>query len=108
MADRTIKRGDTFPFLKATLSNQAGAANLTGATVRLILKTKGATPTVVVDEPCAIVNALTGEIEYEWAPADTASVNTLDGEFEVTWSDGEITTFPTDGYFEVAIVPDLA
>jgi hypothetical protein len=103
----TIKRGDTFPFLKATLSNNAGVANLTGATVRLILKTKGLTPTIVVDEPCTITGALTGQVEYEWAPADTASVNTLDGEFEVTWSDGEITTFPTEGYFEVAIVADL-
>jgi hypothetical protein len=107
LADREIKRGDTYPFLTATLSDVAGSVNLTGADVRLILKTKGVTPTIVVDQPCTIVDALQGQVEYEWAPADTSTVNTLDGEFEVTWADGEITTFPTSGYFEVVINPDL-
>jgi hypothetical protein len=107
MADLTIKRGDTYPFLKGTLSDADGVVNLTGAAVRVILKTKGTTPTVLVNGVCTITNPTGGQVEYEWLTPDTADVNTLDGEFEVTWGDGEITTFPNEGYFEVAVVPDL-
>ena len=102
-----IKRGDTHPPFKATLSDAAGAANLTGATVKLILKTKGATPTIVVNAACVITDALQGKVQYNWIAADTAAVNSLDGECEVTWADGKITTFPNEGYFAVDIVADL-
>jgi hypothetical protein len=108
MADFTFKRGDTYPFLKAQLKDGNDApVNLTGATVRLLLKTQGGTPTLLVNQTCTIVDAVAGRVQYEWQAGDTDDVNTLSGEFEVTWSDGEITTFPNEGFFEVAFGLDL-
>jgi hypothetical protein len=108
MADFTFKRGDTYPFLKAQLKDGTDTpVNLTGATVRLLLKTKSQNPSLLVNQVCTVTDAVAGRVQYEWAEADTNTVNTLDGEFQVTWGDGEITTFPNEGFFEVAFVADL-
>lgn len=104
---RDIKRRDTYPFLQGTLSDGAGPVDLTGSTARIILRTKGTSPVVLVDAPIAYTTPATGEWEYEWDPADTAALNELDGEIEVTWGDGEITTFPTIGFFSVQVHEDL-
>lgn len=106
MADLTIKQHDTWPPVEATLSDANGPVNLTGAAVKLILKSAGAGATVVSGS-CTIVSAVAGTVRYDWISADTASVNTLSGEFEVTWSTGKITTFPNDAYFSVEIKADL-
>jgi hypothetical protein len=110
MADsRSLKRGDTYPFLRATLTDaNDDAINLTGATVRLILRTKGTTPTIVVDTDIDILDAPAGRVEYEWETADTASVNSFDGEFKITWGDGEVTYVPTEGFFTITVNPNLA
>ncbi len=103
-ADFILKQHDTWPRLEATLSDLSGPVNLTGATVKLILKV-GAT---TVTGTCSIVAPATnGVVRYSWNPADTAAVNTFQGEFEVTWSDSTITTFPNDDYFSVEIKADL-
>lgn len=112
MADFTFKAGDSWPFLKAQLKDSPSGVptpvNLTGATVRLTLKTQSAPGTIIVNRQlCVITDAAAGRVEYDWQPADTASVNDLNGEFEVTWGSGEITTFPNSGYFTVSIVADL-
>ena len=113
MADFDIKRGDTYPFFQALLEDKNGPVDLTGAEVRLLLKTKGTTPTIVVNQIMTIVTDQLDNpdgpynVEYEWAPADTASVQDLDGEIQVTWGDGEITSFPKTGFFSVSVTPDL-
>lgn len=106
MADFTIKQNDTWPPLEGVLTDANGAVNLTGASVRLILKSAGAGNTVL-GGACDIVSAVEGRVRYTWLPADTQTVNTLNGEFEVTWGDGKVTTFPNDAYFSVEIKADL-
>lgn len=106
MADLTIKQNDTWPPIEAVLSDAAGPVDLTGAAVKLILKSAGAGSTVITGA-CTIVDAVAGSVRYTWLAADTASVNTLNGEFEVTWGDGNVTTFPNDAYFSVEIKADL-
>lgn len=106
MADFTLKQNDTWPPLEAVLTDANGAVNLTGASVRMILKSAGAGSTVI-QGACTIVSAVEGRVRYTWLAADTSLVNTLSGEFEVTWGDGKITTFPNDGYFTVEIKADL-
>ena len=108
MADFTLKQRDTWPPLDAVLSHDTPAVpiDLTGATVRLILKTGAGT--VAVDETCDILDAEAGAVRYQWDPADTATVATYQGEFEITFSDGRIATVPNDSFFEVKIVADLA
>ncbi len=104
--DFTTKQHDTWPPIEATLSDTNGALNLTGASVRLILKTVAGA--VAVDAACSILDPLGGVVRYQWVPTDTATVATYQGEFEITWSDGKITTVPNDEYFKVVIVADLA
>jgi hypothetical protein len=110
MADsRALKRGDTYPFLRATLTDgEDDPINLTGSTVRMTLRTKGVTPTTVVDDVVVdIIDATGGRVEYEWQAADTASATAFDGEFKITWGDGEVTFVPTTGFFEITVNPNL-
>lgn len=109
MADITIKQHDTWPPLEAALTEGADATpvDLTGSTVKVILKSGGAGTTVITG-PCTFIGpASAGTVRYTWVPGDTDLVNTLSGEFEVTWADGTITTFPNDAYFTVEIKADL-
>lgn len=101
-----IKQHDTYPALTATLSDIVGPINLTGATVKVILKTAGVTPTTITGA-CTITNATAGAVSYLWVAADTASVNTFQGEFEITFANGRISTVPNDSYFSVDIKADL-
>ncbi len=107
MPDITIKQHDTWPPLKATLSDSVGPVNLTGATVKVILKDNNLiSPTTIIGN-CTLVDAANGKVAYTWTAPDTANVNTFNGEFEVTWGDSTITTFPNVGYFTLAMVADL-
>jgi hypothetical protein len=108
MADLTIKRGDTWPPLAATLTDEEGPIDLTTATtITLILKSQGQSP-VTIEGVCDVVSAAAGTVKYEWEASDTNAVNTYDAEFEIEWADLTITTVPNEGYKEIAVVPDLA
>lgn len=106
MADYTIKQNDTHPPLDATLSDASGPVDLTGATVKLLLKSLGSGTTTLVGD-CTLTGALTGQVRYTWVEGDTAAVNTYNGEFEVTWPSLKKTTFPNTGYFTVEIKAEL-
>lgn len=106
MADFTLKQHDTWPPIEATLSDQHGPLDLTGATVKLILKTAGGSPTTVIGA-CTLVSPSSGIVEYVWVVGDTATVNTYQGEFEITWPDSTVSTVPNDSYFAVAVIADL-
>lgn len=104
MPDLTVKTGDTHPPITATLTDSAGAVDLTTAdSVRFVMKS-GAT---VVEGACTVTNAVAGEVEYDWAAGDTDVAGTYEVEFEVTWNVGEIETFPNDGYKEIELLADL-
>jgi hypothetical protein len=110
MADsRALKRGDTYPFLRATLTDgDDEPIDLTGSTVRLTLRTKGTSPTTVVDDVVVdIIDDVGGRVEYEWQAADTATTTSFDGEFKITWGDGEVTFVPTEGFFTITVNPNL-
>jgi hypothetical protein len=106
MADLTIKQHDTWPPLRAQLSDADGPVDLTTVdTVRFLYKE--ATGITSVARVCTVTEALEGRVEYEWIAGDTALVKLYNAEFEVTWGDGEITTFPNSGYFTFEVVADL-
>jgi hypothetical protein len=102
----TIKRGDTLPALARTLGDASGAVDLTGASVRFIMRAANR-DVVVVDFPAQIVSAVEGKVSYAWRPEDTAVAGSYDAEFEVTFGDGNILTFPNGGNIRISIVPDL-
>lgn len=105
MADFTIKRGDNFPYLNATLTDQNGPINLTNAvSVKFIMKMTTGT---AVTGTATIVSAAAGTVQYQWGASDTNLVGEYNAEFEITWPSTKVETVPNSGYFTVSIVPDL-
>lgn len=111
MADFTIKRGDSWPPIVATLSDNVGQLNLTTATqVKLLFKT--VTGSTVYSRVCTITTPAAGQVTYTWTGADAATgplstVNSYNVEWEITWGDGSITTVPNEGYKTLSVVADL-
>lgn len=102
----TIKKGDTYPPLRAYLQMRTGTPiRIEGATVRLVLKDEE--DNIVLNKIVTIEDFNSGYVSYRWLPADTAVAGEYRGEFEITWLDGSILTVPNDGYFTLNIVKDL-
>lgn len=116
MADFYIKKGDDEPALERVLEGVNGnPANLTGATVRFLMKRVGAS-TPKVDAECEIVEdpeadpPITpedGTVSYAWTGTDTDTAGEYDAEFEVTYAGGEQETFPSDSYLRIRVTRDL-
>lgn len=100
-----LKRNDTKDVISYITKYPNGSiVDLTGATVRFIM---GKGNKLITESPANVVNASTGEVEYQLQETDTAIAGTFNAEFEVTFSDGKIKTFPNDGYIEVKITPNI-
>jgi hypothetical protein len=105
-----VKRGDTSPAVTDTLEDSSGTAvNLTSATVKFAMTTF--TGTVIVNGTATGPNggALdnTGQVQYQWVSADTASAGQYWAEWQVTFSNGQIETWPNNDQAIVNITPDL-
>jgi hypothetical protein len=102
----SIKQNDTSPSLQATLKDAAlDPINLTGATVRLHMKSVDGT--IKIDQPMTVVTPLQGLIRYDWQAGDSDTVGTYYVEFEVTYADASIETFPNNGSKVVSVVREL-
>lgn len=104
MADLTLKRNDTRSAIKATLSNESGPVDLTGATVRFLMSKIGK---LKVNKQSIIQDALSGIVLVVFDNGDTNESGLFQGEFEITYSDSSVETFPNDGYVLIEIKPDL-
>jgi len=110
----TLKRNDTAPSLEATLSDDNGAIDLTGASVMFVMKTA---PTRACNTPSVSAFSLKkagvvaddagGVVRYDWEAVDTLTEGNYRGEFEVTFVDGKVWTFPSSGYIPISIQEDL-
>ena len=102
----TIKKGDTDRFFADQLRVDGTPTDLTGATVKFLLKpaTGGAAK---VNASASIVTAAEGRVKYAPQPADVDTAGVFNQEWEVTIA-GKVLTYPTDGYNTVNIVADLA
>ena len=116
MADHEMKAHDRLPVLEATLGFLAApsadadlAATLAagGTTVSFIMKKKTGASATKVNAAATIVDAATRLVRYSWIAADTTEAGEFNGEFEVTRADGKVQTFPTSGYIDILINPDL-
>lgn len=100
-----LKVGDTLPALAATLLTTDGSAvpNLDTATVEFRMCLKGS-DTAVVEAAATVVDADTGEVQYEWATEDTATIapGDYEAEFIVTSAAG-VQTVPSKGYIKVKV-----
>lgn len=102
----SIKQNDTSPSLQAALKDAAlTPINLTGATVRLHMKSVDGT--LKIDQLMTVVTPLQGIIQYDWQTGDTDTVGTYYVEFEVTYSDASVETFPNNGNKTISVVREL-
>jgi hypothetical protein len=95
LAEFFIKRHDLLPPILATLVDENSTpVNITGATVKAILKLKN--PPLVISGPCVVSDAANGEVDFYWQPGDTDVSGTYKLEFEAIMPDGKPRTFPND------------
>lgn len=97
----SIKQHDTSPSYTATLG-----VNLTGATVKFIMRLPGSSSTKV-SESATITGATAGQVQYAWASGDTDTAGLYAAEWEVTFAGGVKQTYPGEDYYYVNVVPDL-
>jgi hypothetical protein len=103
-----LKRGDTEPRLRATLSLPGGEAiDFTNATVVLVLKPTSGGAALRLSCTIVSVNSWSAIVEYAWQAADTAAAAKWRGEIEVTRSNGAVLTWPRGSYFAVTVLEDL-
>jgi hypothetical protein len=102
----TIKRNNTFPALEATLSDENGPIDLTGASVHFQMEDPDSRD-VVLDRPVAVVDAEAGQVRYDWRAEDTERAGQFDAEFEITWPDGAVASVPNGENIRVIIKPDV-
>jgi len=100
------KQNDTKP-LEATLRDEDGAIDLTGATVKFNMWNNQKVVKVSLGT-VTIVSAPAGSVAYPFMAVDTDTVGTFRAEFQATMPDSTVVTFPHDGYIAIKIVDDIA
>ena len=105
----TLKRGDTLPALLLTLMDGNGAVDFSAVTITAatFVLVNGETGDVLVEAELTVVNAALGQFRHNWQSDETNVPGNHQGEIQLTFSDGNIATFPDDGYFIVQILRDL-
>lgn len=101
-----IKRNDRAPSITCRLGS--GALNLTGTTVKFIMRdasSPSATPKV--NAAATIVSATEGIVRYSWASGDTNTAGLYLAEWEVTFAGDVKGTYPRTGHLYVNVIPDL-
>lgn len=106
MSDLIMKKDDLLPVVDAVLRDATGLVDLTGATVKFIMKL-GLTGVVKVNASATTPSATGGQVRYTWAGTDTDTAGDYLCEWEVTLS-GNKSTFPNGSFKRVRIVTDLA
>ena len=110
MTTINMRAGDTAPALDATLMTSDGTPiDLSGATVKAVMREKFAPFNPIVDHATAVVvDALAGKVRYNWTVPDTNTVGVYSFGFVVTFSGGTIRSVPSSGDgIEVVINPPL-
>lgn len=107
MADYACKQADTAIICLDTLTYSDGTAvNLTGATVKFVMRQRSANaPTTNL--AASIVSAAAGTVSYTLTAQDTATAGLYAQTWVVTFSGGLVETFPTVGYNTVEIQENL-
>lgn len=110
MSNTHYKQGDRLPAYTATLQQTVNgvtsAIDLTGLTVRLKMRAKGAA-SPKVNAVATIVSAGAGTVSYAWGATDLDTVGTYLVEWEITYSGDRTLTVPSAGHDTITVVDDL-
>lgn len=106
----TIVQNDTAPPISSRLADGGHPVDLSDASnVRFHMENKFK-ETVIDDDLTGrvnIVDTLSGDVEYVFAPGDTSSIGTFKAEWQVLYDDGKIETFPSSGKVTVEITEEI-
>lgn len=111
--DFLIKRNDTLPAMRLTLRNPDGTLfNPTNSTLSLFFQDVDLDPVSGAKQTGAgtftvVGTGSTGEVDYEWAAADTDTIGSYRAEVEAKPTAGGRLTFPGGGYLFFDVVQDL-
>lgn len=107
-ADFTIGQGDTSPVLVDTLTYTNGQpANLTGATIELVLRTLNAERPLRLTGTAAVTEPVGGKVSYTFTQQDTATPGEYMASWEIILGGGAKMRWPTEGYISVWIEESL-
>lgn len=99
-----LKVGDTRPFFDAQLFDPLGQPlNLTGLSVVFRMKHKVTGAIKINDAAMTIVDAPTGQIQYQWATVDTDTEAEYDAWAVVDHGGGVLESFPNQDSHSVRI-----
>lgn len=107
-ADFVIKQGDSAPVLTDTLTYSDGTAvNLTGATVTFTMRSLTAAAAQIAAAPATVTTPTAGAVSYTFSATDSAVAGNYAANWQVTFPDTSVMTFPTDGYLDIWVEPNL-
>jgi hypothetical protein len=111
MSDIILRQGDTRPYLDCTLKDANGARDLTGETVRFVMKSSD--NSIVVNQSSTgtqvtLIDTTGGQVRYAWASSDTDTPGDFLGDWEATDGTGAEMTFPNVGHISITITPELS
>lgn len=105
MASLTIKRNDLARKIEDVLKIDGAAIDLTGSSVSIVLRNK--TTGSTIKRAASIVDAASGQVEYQFASGDTATAGAYELEWEIVFPDTKPLTIPDNSYHLLNILPDL-
>jgi len=85
VADFQLPKGALLPLLSATLTDDVGPIDLTGATVKFQMRLPGSN-ILKVDAGAVVTSASNGLVTYTWQAADTNTIGLYVGWFLVTFT----------------------
>lgn len=111
MSDVVMKVNDLLPTLDATLKDADGEYDLTGDTVRFVMRSSGGT--VIADQTSTgsnvtILGATSGRVRFTWQSTEVDTPGNFLAEFETLSSDSKRLTFPNAGHIEIVFKPETA
>lgn len=106
ISDFRIKKGDTLPTVRATLSDEEGVFDLTNCTVKFVFRNSQSG--VAVKKDASVVSATAGEVEYAWGAGDTDVPGVYLYEWEVTLTlSSKVISFPNGESRLFEIISDV-
>lgn len=112
VAEFNWKKGDLAPSIIYDLTRvgaNADVVDLSGATVKFIMRPQAPGSTVKINAAATIVNNTNpARVRYDPVAGDTDTSGQQVGEWQVTYATGEVETFPNARFISILIRDDLA
>lgn len=103
-----IKQGDIYPFdYLLKYADGDSPIDLTNTTVTITVTEDTATEPVVDEQTCTIIDALKGQVRYQWKGTETSTVGMYRIEYHITFSNGSKLTVPSGDVIWLFIIPSL-